>query len=56
MVDIRCVGMGVDERHSEDSFVCFGAKPTRSAFAGDFLRDWKKMRKCKVSEQKIDMS
>ena len=29
MVSIRCVGVGVGERQSEDTFDCFGAKPTQ---------------------------
>ena len=47
---IRSVGMGVGvgEHQSEDSFVCFGAKPTQRACAQDFLRDRKKTRKGKV--------
>ena len=34
---IQCVG--VSKCQSEDSFVCFGAKPTQRACARDFLRD-----------------
>ena len=33
---IRCVGMG--KCQSEDSFFCFGAKPTQRACMRDFLR------------------
>ena len=42
------VGVGVDELQSEESFVCFGAKPTQRACARDFLRGRKMTRKCKV--------
>ena len=49
MVGIRSVGVG--ERQSENSFVCFGAKLTHSAYTRDFLRDRKKTRKGKVPEQ-----
>ena len=45
MVGIHCVGVGVDERQSDDYFVCFGAKPTQRACARNFLRDRKKTRK-----------
>ena len=51
MVGIHSENVGVEERQSEDSFVCFGAKPTRRACARDFLRDQKKTRKSKVPEQ-----
>ena len=56
MVGIRSVGMGVSERPSEDSFVCFGAKPTQRAFARDFLQDRKKTRQGKAPEQSKDRS
>ena len=51
MVGIRSVGVGVDERQSEDSFICFSAKLTQRACARDFQRDQKKTRKGKVPEQ-----
>ena len=50
MVGIRSVG--VDERQSEDSFVCFSIKPTQSACAGDFLRDREK--RGKVRSQAVN--
>ena len=49
MVSLRCVGVG--ECQSEDSFVCFAAKPAQRACTRDFLRDRKKTRKGKVPEQ-----
>ena len=49
---IRSVDVG--ERQSEDSFVCFGAKPTQRVRMRDFLRDRKKTRKDKVPEQSTD--
>ena len=51
MLSICSVGVGVSERQSEDSFVCFGVKPTQRAWARDFQRDRKKTRKSKVQEQ-----
>ena len=45
------VGVVVSERQSDDSFVCFGAKPIERACARDFLRDRKKTRKGKVPGQ-----
>ena len=40
MLGIR--GVGVGKCQSEDSFVCFGAKPTQRACARDFPRDRKR--------------
>ena len=40
MLDIRCVGVG--KCQSEDSVVCFGAKPTQRACVRDFPRDRKR--------------
>ena len=37
MVVIRSVSVGVSERQSEDSFVCFGAKPTQRGLLPRFL-------------------
>ena len=45
------VGVGMCECQSEDSFVCFDAKPTLRACARDFLRDRRKTRKVKVTGQ-----
>ena len=45
MASIHSVGVGVSERQSEDSFVCFVAKPTQRACVRDFLRDRKKTMK-----------
>ena len=50
----RCwvfVSVGVGECQSEDSFVCFDAKPTQRASARDLLRDRKKTREGKVPGQ-----
>ena len=52
MVGIHSEGVG--ER--QDSFVCFGTKPTQRACTQDFLQDRKKMRKGKVLEQSTDRS
>ena len=41
-VSIRCVGVG--KCHSEDPFVCFGAKPTQRACAWYLLRYLRKTR------------
>ena len=49
------VGVGVGERQSEDSFVCFGTKPTQWACARDFPRDRKKTRKGKVPKQSTEV-
>ena len=49
MVSIRSVGVG--EYQSEDSFVCFGAKPTQRTCARDFQQDRKKTRKGKLPEK-----
>ena len=38
------ISVGVGKYPSEDSFVCFGAKPTQRACARDFLRDRKRTR------------
>ena len=46
--------MSVRECQSEDSFVCFGAKPTQRDSARDFLRDLKKTRKGKVPEKSTE--
>ena len=54
MVGIHSVGAGVGECQSEESFVCFSAKPTQRACAWDFLWDRKKTRKGKVPEQWTD--
>ena len=51
MVSIHSVGVGVGEHQTEDSFVCFGTKPTLRAYVWDFLQDQKKTRKGKVPEQ-----
>ena len=56
MVGIRSVGVGVGEHQSEDSFVCFGTKPTQRACMQYFLQDRKKTRKSKVPEQRTDWS
>ena len=48
MLGIHSVGVGVGECQSEDSFVCFGTKPTQRVCARDFLCDRKKTRKSKV--------
>ena len=48
MVSIRYVG--VSERQSEDSFVCFDAKPTQRACARDYRRDRKKTRQGKARQ------
>ena len=45
------VSVGVSECQSEDSFVCFGAKPTQRACTQYFAWDWKKMREGKVPGQ-----
>ena len=53
----RCwafLSMGVGLGQSEDSFVCFDVKPTQRACARDFLRDRKKTKKGKVSEQSTE--
>ena len=42
------------ERQPEDSFVCFGAKPTQKACARDFLRNRKKTRKGEVPGQSTE--
>ena len=44
---IRCwafISVGVGKCQSEDSFVCFGAKPTQRACARNFPRDRKRTR------------
>ena len=56
MLGIRSLGVGVGERKSEDSFVCFGAKPTQRVCAPGFRQDRKKTRKGKVQEQWTDRS
>ena len=56
VVGIRFLGVGVGECQSEDSVVCFGAKPTRRAYERDFLKDRKKTRKGKVPGQSTDSS
>ena len=43
--------VGVSECQSEDSFICFGAKPTQRACVRDFSHDWKKTREGKVPER-----
>ena len=45
------VSVGVGECQSEDSFVCFGVKPTQRACMWDLLWDRKRMREGKVPEQ-----
>ena len=50
MLGIRSVGVEVCQ--SEDSFVCFGAKPTQRACVRDFLRDQKKTKRGPRAEQK----
>ena len=52
MLGIHCVSVG--ECQSEDFFVCFGAKPTQTAYARDFLQDRQKTRKGKVPEQSTE--
>ena len=52
MLGIR--SMGVGEYQSEDSFICFGAKPTQRACTRDFLQEQKKMRKDKVPRQSTE--
>ena len=52
-VAFACVGVG--ECQSEDSFVCFGTKPTQRACAQDLLQDWKKTREGKVPEQSTEV-
>ena len=46
--------VGVRERQSEDSFVCFGAKPTQRACARYLLPDRKKTRKGEVPGQSTE--
>ena len=48
------VSVGVDECQSEDSFVCFGKKPTQRTCARDILGDRKKTREGKVPEQSTE--
>ena len=48
------VSVGVGECQSENSFVCFGAKPTQRAYAQDFQGDRKKTRKGKVPGQSTE--
>ena len=50
------VGMGVSECQSEDSFVCFGAKPTQRSYARDFPQNRKKTKEGKVPEQSTEES
>ena len=46
------VSVGVGEFQLENSFVCFGAKPTQRACARVFQGNRKKTRKGKIPEQK----
>ena len=50
------VVVGVGECQSEDSFVCFGAKPSQRAGARDLLRDRKKTIKGKVPGQSTEVN
>ena len=45
---VTFVYLGVDLYHSEDPFVCFGAKPTQRACTRDYPRDQKRAREGKV--------
>ena len=53
---VAFVSVGVGECQSEDSLVCFGAKPTQRACTWDFQRDQKKMREGKVPGQPTEES
>ena len=49
------VSAGMGECQSEDSFVCFGAKPTQKACTRGFLRERKKMPTNKVPGQSAEV-
>ena len=51
MLDIRCVDVG--KCQSEDSSVCFGAKPTQRACTRDFPRDRKRTREGRPESQQM---
>ena len=51
MLGINCVD--VDKCQSEDSFVCFGAKPTQRACVQDLPQDWKRTREGRSQGEQI---